>query len=442
MPQPELKYMGVTSCASNSCHNRDAVATFGVNPAKDAARPIKYSEYSIWASHDKHARAYAILFDDRSRVILRNYRQLKVDIKDVHPEADKECLACHCTNAAAHRQGPLYTKADGIGCESCHGPSEKWLDRHYMDGWKKLSPSQKADLGFLDTKDLLIRGKQCVECHVGMKDAEVNHDLIAAGHPRLNFEYSAFLANMPHHWTYADELARHPDLQARVWAIGQALSAHTALDQLSRRAEAKDKPWPEFVEYDCYACHHDLKSDSWRQKRGYGKRLPGSLSWNSWYTTMLDKGMALDGSAGELPGLLESIRKEMQKPLPSRETTAQQAHQAADLLDRRLNALNQGTFTPEAVQQGLRSLGKADPKAIESSWDAGAQYYLGLAAFYNALTDYDRRKSSSELKAEFKALVDDLRFPSAKGKVYDSPARTDPRRWTPVLEKLQKQLGD
>jgi hypothetical protein len=30
---------------------------------------------------------------------------------------------------------------------------------------------------------------------------DVNHDLIAAGHPRLSFELSAFMATMPPHWT-------------------------------------------------------------------------------------------------------------------------------------------------------------------------------------------------------------------------------------------------
>src|SRR5262249_60064558 len=49
--------------------------------------------------------------------------------------------------------------------------------------------------------------------------------------------------------------------------------------------------WPEFAEYDCYACHHDLKVSSWRQKRdldlpGSGPRPAGSSPWGTWYFSM------------------------------------------------------------------------------------------------------------------------------------------------------------
>ena len=74
------------------------------------------------------------------------------------------------------------------------------------------------------TKDLLARGQACAECHVGKGTADVNHDLIAAGHPRLNFEYGSQLAKLPKHWRVADDKARHPDYEAKVWALGQILA--------------------------------------------------------------------------------------------------------------------------------------------------------------------------------------------------------------------------
>ena len=33
---------------------------------------------------------------------------------------------------------------------------------------------------------------------------------------------------------------------------------------------------PEFSEYNCFACHHDLEGTSWRQQRGYDGRPAGS----------------------------------------------------------------------------------------------------------------------------------------------------------------------
>src|SRR5207249_2939948 len=120
----------------------------------------------------------------------------------------------------------------------------------------------------------------------GLPSRDVNHDLIAAGHPRLNFEFGAFLANLPPHWK---EKTHKPEEchNARTWAVGQVVAAQAALELLADRADPKkEKPWPEFAEYGCYACHHDLGEPSWRQQRGYGGRTPGALPWSNWYFAM------------------------------------------------------------------------------------------------------------------------------------------------------------
>src|SRR5262249_7174292 len=163
-------------------------------------------------------------------------------------------------------QGPRWKefKVDGVGCESCHGPAEKWKAVHYLPGWKDRS--DREQLGFLDTKDLAVRAESCVACHVGSPNREVNHDLIAAGHPRLRFDLGAYLANYPKHWSDARDKAGRPALEAQVWAIGQVVSAQAAVKVLQHRAAAADKPWPEFAEYDCFACHHSLSAPNWRQE--------------------------------------------------------------------------------------------------------------------------------------------------------------------------------
>ena len=57
----------------------------------------------------------------------------------------------------------------------------------------------------------------------------------------------------------------HPDYYARLWLLGQAVTSHAAVDLLVSRAEGSlvppektGKPWPEFAEYACYACHKNL----------------------------------------------------------------------------------------------------------------------------------------------------------------------------------------
>jgi hypothetical protein len=271
---------GVASCSSVACHHAGGPA--------GAWR----SEYTTWINSDPHANAYAVLRNEKSAQIIRN-------LNDRTPAAaNVRCLNCHVQpgiqNAA---RGEQFVLDDGVGCEACHGPAERYKSEHYR--WSSLPPQQKAQLrknfGMVNTEDLLTRARTCVDCHVGNAVADVNHDLIAAGHPRLNFEFGAYHANMPHHWRDAKDKAGRPDFEARAWVIGQIVSAKAALQLLIDRADPKNgKPWPEFAEYDCFACHHNLESPSWRVGL-HSARRPGELDWGDWYFTMLPQvvGMAL-----------------------------------------------------------------------------------------------------------------------------------------------------
>ena len=120
-------------------------------------------------------------------------------------------------------------------------------------------PRKGRTWGLRDTKDLTSRAAICAGCHVGEHSADgltvrdVNHDLIAAGHPRLNFEFSAFLDNMPAHWDEKDENAgaagpsrRAADFPARAWAIGRLTTIKAALALLESRVaevEVRPEPW-------------------------------------------------------------------------------------------------------------------------------------------------------------------------------------------------------
>ena len=104
--------------------------------------------------------------------------------------------------------------------------------------------------------DLRTRARVCTDCHVGGDRAQVNHDLIAAGHPALLFENSSFLDRYrPYqHWSEVEDRRRHPALEAEEWAVGQAVSAEAGMKLLAIRAKVTTPPnlhpWPEFAEYD------------------------------------------------------------------------------------------------------------------------------------------------------------------------------------------------
>src|SRR5262249_7062057 len=126
---------------------------------------------------------------------------------------------------------------------------------------------------------------------------EVNHDLISAGHPRLMFEASSYLANLPRHWK------PKPRDEVQLWAVGQTVCAETAIESL-RRGDA----WPEVAQYDCTGCHHEL-SEGWR-RRG------GRWAWGTWYSTM-PKLLAAASEDDALPSVT-ALAQGMEATRPSR----------------------------------------------------------------------------------------------------------------------------
>jgi hypothetical protein len=419
---PDLQYVGVASCASMACHNRNG------------PKGSKGSEYTTWQAYDAHAQAYAVLYDYRSKIIEKNFRQLK-DVAGARPEKDLLCLKCHALEVAPENHDLLI---DGVSCENCHGPAQKWLTTHYVADWKFKSDADKAALGFRPTKDLFARAQACVECHVGAPDREVNHDLIAAGHPRLNFEYSAYLANIPKHWSEPKEHERYPDLEGRAWAMGQVASAKAALALLESRAGNEKLPWPEFSEYDCFACHHGLNDPSWRQARGYDTKVPGSFPWNTWYLSLLPKALAMQASGSDaiVVARLGDLANEMRKPYPDRKQVGQQAHEVAQQLGQWLGRSREARYdNPVALRNLLAGFAK-DEKAAATSWDQAAQHYLAIAAMYQALGDVQPAARNPQLRASIRALVKPLEFPPG----IDSPQKFDAKMFEEKLKAVQHQL--
>lgn len=311
-PQPakSSQYLGAGSCAAAACHN---------NPKSSIG-----SEHTTWITRDPHARAYESLFNDVSKRIQKN-------LKTTAPaHEDARCLKCHVALGYDSAQPPPeapYFKTDGVSCESCHGPAKKWLGLHHLDAWQAKSPSEKNLLGMNDTQSIAGRAQTCVKCHVGAAGMEVDHDLIAAGHPWLHFEFSAFHAHLPRHWPDAKDRdpARHPrgraDFEARVWLTGQFATAHAALELLADRAADRKKPWPEFAEHACSACHRELGV------RTTSVRKPGSLPWDE--TTLL-AGLTKDQ---RLTRALTEIHETMNGPSwRDRTRVAEAARRAAEAL--------------------------------------------------------------------------------------------------------------
>jgi hypothetical protein len=420
-----FKLVGTGSCGGRACHG--AIEPLGGQ--------VRQNEFTTWIAHDRHADAFRVLGTERSKRIVAKLKGL-ADWKKANPQAEAVCLSCHVypdISTAPHvshgqDDAAFIRDFDGVGCENCHGPAEQWLHVHALPDWRKKSPEEKARLGMRPLTTALDRAEVCVTCHVGSATADMNHDLIAAGHPRLNFEYSAYLANMPRHWV---EKKPDPAAEAQAWAVGQVVTARAALNLLAARAEPPH-PWPEFAEYDCFACHHELHADSWRRERGDRHGTPGSLVPETWYLS-LPRAMAQTRHLPELAASLDGIAAGLGKPWGDRAKVAQDARKAAELCSGLLREVNKAPANEADFRHWLAELA-AEAQRRGLTWDEAGQLYLALAAFEDAYDPEGRDKKVHEAVA---GLYKDLSFPRSQ----DSPGEDASReRFEKALKGLEQVL--
>ena len=240
------KSMGVVNCANSLCHG-------SVRPWKDAN--VLQNEYVTWSRVDKHARAYKVLLNEQSARIAR-YLGLG------NAAEAKVCLDCHAHNVPKAQRGERFKFDDGVTCEACHGPSERWLPKHVEDGAKHAG---NLEAGLFPTDDPAERARLCLSCHFGNADRFVTHRMMGAGHPRLSFELETFTAAEPAHFKIDSDWEKRKRLWdgVKVWAIGQALAVSEMMDLLTDPKRGRNGFFPELVLFDCHACHHPMSDKRW-----------------------------------------------------------------------------------------------------------------------------------------------------------------------------------
>ena len=378
-PTAAATFVGVPSCSARSCHGADSPAANG---------RLLRNEYTTWIESDPHAVAYSVLLGDRAARIMKNLSPPPG--KQIAAHEDTRCLACHCEPHVAAQADLVAQRLGGVGCEACHGPAGRWVGPHTATAlWGKRTAAEKQQLGMMNVKDAADLARACVGCHVGAPaDAnagiplrDVNHDLLAAGHPRLDFEFATFLANVPAHWKQAEG---SPDSErragARPWAIGQIASARASLTLLADRAtragaENQTGTWPEFAEYDCSSCHHALTTPSARQRRAEHSGNPGASTWGNWYLSMPERLLA-EGS-GKVQAFAE-LRNHLERPSPALTSAAKLVNAALTELTRIEKRTNE---LPEQklAALSLERLRQFSPPADRSSWELAEQLSLSAA---------------------------------------------------------------
>src|SRR5271157_3687885 len=424
-PEP-VKYIGPGSCAATSCHG-------SVKPI--AGSRILQNEYSTWILLDKHSRAYQALTGD---VAERMARILKLGGK---AEDAPKCLVCHALYTTPEQRGRSFEIAEGVSCESCHGPASAWLGPHTTRDWQH---EKSVALGMSDTRDVIHRTEKCLECHLGTKNKFVDHEMIAAGHPDLYFELDSFSAVMPRHWKVPRESAPGKPVEdsswtgVRDWSTGQAVQLRADMERLVWRArnERFDKKdvWPEYSELSCFACHHSLgpAKDSWRQAHGYEGRRPGDPAWNaSRYAVFRLLAKQIDSANGqELDKQMLLVSTEMSKLNPDRAVVANAASAAAPLAQQIAERLAPMQYDQaialrmmQRITDDAENIALADERAAE-------QATMALDSLYIAYAKDTKPTNGAEVRAEINALFQQLENASS----YDADKfSTALRRIRPML---------
>jgi hypothetical protein len=132
---PAHKYVGAKKC--QSCHKKELIG----------------DQYGEWKK-GVHAKAFETLKGEKAAELAK-----KKGIAGPPHEAG-ECLKCHMTGhglpASAFKQAPLKP-ADGIQCESCHGPGADYKSKKIMSDHDRAVAKGMWD----PEKDEKI----CLECH-------------------------------------------------------------------------------------------------------------------------------------------------------------------------------------------------------------------------------------------------------------------------------------
>ncbi len=281
---PAPKHLGVASCASSVCHG-------SVQPYPDGR--IAQNEFIVWQTDrhgNMHAKAYAKLLTDEAKSIAR---KLGIGAAETAPE----CLSCHADHIPPERRGEEFQLADGVSCEACHGGAEHYIESHANPG---ISLADKQRDGLYPTWDPEKRAELCLSCHMGSGERMINHRIMGAGHPRLQFELDTFTYLQPHHRVDQDYINRKGRQDnARDWAVGQALAANKLLGLLQDSKHGWHGIFVEPVLLDCHSCHKRMDGDRWQARAGTGLG-PGEMRLNDANLVMLQLIVAaIDPAAAE-----------------------------------------------------------------------------------------------------------------------------------------------
>lgn len=404
------EHIGVATCAGSNCHGSQ-------RPFDDS--PVLQNEYFTWQRKGPHSNAYKLLLTQESKRIAANLGIGKA-------EEARECLTCHTDYVPEDRRGRRYSLSEGVGCEACHGGAEEYLGPHVTGNTHQ---ENIAD-GLYPLADPVHRARLCLNCHMGSEDKPIDHRIMGAGHPPLDFELDTFTNIQPPHFRVdADYKKRKPYASpAKTWAIGQLIAAEQLLKGLrSKRLEAEGM-FPELVFYDCNACHHPMRPPRWSEGAG-GPLGPGKIRLADAYLVM--SGHVIETFAPELAEPWQSALNKLHFA-SQRSVGAIQSEAASlvDLVDQALNRMRTQSISQAQAIALMQSIAESGVKRDAADFTTAKQMFYGLEALLAYI-----RSSDEALANALNPTMDQL------FKAVDAQANYEPTKMRAGLQQLQTVLA-
>jgi hypothetical protein len=460
------RYTSAVSCTIQ-CHGLS-------QPLEDRDLPpvCRCVESNIWEGNgkdlpgDKHRDAYDLLSSPRAAEMKRLLKRTK------EPKDDPTCLGCH---GFTERDKSLLDRpdkviAEGVTCVVCHGAYKNWVPEHHGSNdvevrkrWRALSRSVKeAEYGMRDLWDPASRARLCASCHVGSaaEGRVLTHEMYAAGHPPLpGFEPAKFSEAM-RHWQYrAEKPAEVQKIlgyqggekeRAHLAAVGGVVTFESAMRLLADEAKAcaTNSRSLDVAHFDCAACHHDLRSPSWRQQRGYGGGAPGRPTAPVWPSALL---RAAAGHADGYDRVGESLKEYEERsarlkkvfgdrPFGTPELVAEEAGKLADWAAALAKRVGAKEMNEAAARRFLRALCDLPPgelpdydSARQVAW-AAEMVAADLDAKPKALTALDGELRLALPGGRKQSIVDQL------GEALKVRARYEPQTFRKQIADVSESL--
>lgn len=405
---------GTVNCASSTCHG-------SITPLEGSH--VLQNEYTTWLRMDRHTQAYAVLLNARSRSIAR-----KLGLPQP-AHATQLCLDCHSHAPPQDRRGKRHVITEGVGCEGCHGPAEKWLASHAETD---ATHARNLAQGLYPTDRPAQQARLCLSCHFGDDSRFVSHRLMGAGHPRLSFEVQTFTSLEPAHFRvdvdYRERKGAHEGL--RVWAVGQAVAVTHLLDTLVDPARGRRGPFPELVLFDCHACHHPMSEQRWSPRLGIG---PGAIRLNDSNLLML-RAIIRALLSSDSPGFDAEVHALHLAVATGEAPPGKDYLDMASALSRRVQSfiprLEQQHYSPIVMRRILLALVEESRQSSFADYAGAEQAYMAITSLVNDLAPQALAVNRKTLQASMDRLLAALA----------NDERYDPNVFAAALEALRGEL--